>query len=282
MFPLLKLPLYGLSLVCLAYLLYLARSTYLVSGTLLILFLCLAGQRRFAVTAIAGGGALLLVVLSGVSLGLLDGQKLNLDFLQEKVTALLHPLENQGTAASATIDWRLLWWKNVTATWWNDAPLFGLGFGADITSRFFADFMGYYNVSEEHLRTRSPHNVFFTVLGRLGAVGAVLFVTMCGIILKKAITAARLARHHRMEPREILFWCFVLNILFSSFFSVVLEGPTGAIPFWVMLGLNVHALAEKTAVAPASVSEEELRDALEDASGPPRRGTLPFPVPSRI
>ena len=83
-FPLFKLPLYGLSLVCLAYLLYLARSTYLVSATLLIVFLCLAGQRRFAVTAIAGGGALLLMVLSGVSLGLLDGQKLNLDFLQEK------------------------------------------------------------------------------------------------------------------------------------------------------------------------------------------------------
>ena len=58
------------------------------------------------------------------------------------MTALLNPLENQGTSASATIDWRMMWWRNITATWWNDAPLFGLGFGADITTRFFTGLHG--------------------------------------------------------------------------------------------------------------------------------------------
>ncbi len=139
---------------------------------------------------------------------------------------------------------RLVWWRNVVVETATTAPVFGLGFGADLARGFLQE---YYPDSNDDFSARSPHNIFLTVFGRMGFAGALVLLL---IYLTQFRISLRTVRATRTDPsREgaltLQAACWV--VLVSSCFGVVLEGPMGAIPFWIMLGLAHHEATRETA-----------------------------------
>jgi len=133
---------------------------------------------------------------------------------------------------------RLIWWKNVAEETLQTAPALGQGFGADLTHGFLRE---YYATSNEDFTARSPHNIFMTTLGRMGLVG---FTILLGIYFVQARSTARVARAARADPTHaeaMSLQAAVWVVMISACLGVVLEGPMGAIPFWIMLGLAHHA-----------------------------------------
>lgn len=138
---------------------------------------------------------------------------------------------------------RLVWWRNVVVETFTTAPVFGLGFGADLARGFLQE---YYPVSSDDFSARSPHNIFLTAFGRMGFVGASVLLL---VYLAQFRITLRTMRATRADPtREgtlaLQAACWV--VLVSACFGVVLEGPMGAIPFWIMLGLAHHKATRQT------------------------------------
>lgn len=135
---------------------------------------------------------------------------------------------------------RTLWWKSVATEVWQTNPAFGLGFGHDLAGGFLQE----YNplMMSEEFGVRSPHNVFVTFLGRLGGIGLAMWVGVSALIVVRAWRALRRAT----DLAEWAPWAGIVIILVSATFGVVLEGPMGALPFWVLLGLASVAPTENT------------------------------------
>lgn len=123
---------------------------------------------------------------------------------------------------------RLVWWKNVVEDTWSRNPVFGLGFGADLAQGFLQE---YYPDADEEFNTRSPHNIFITVFGRMGLVGLAVWGWF------SVVLAARTWGALRAQTEDGVYWCAACLLFGSACFGVVLEGPMGAVVFWVLLGL---------------------------------------------
>ncbi len=124
---------------------------------------------------------------------------------------------------------RLIWWRDVVEDTMAVNPVFGLGFGSDLATRFLAD---YNLLSDEAFATRSPHSMLVTVFGRMGFVGILAWIAVSASM---AALVWRLLK--RGEPDGMGLACIVLVVWLSSCVGVVLEGPMGAVIFWIALGL---------------------------------------------
>jgi O-antigen ligase len=194
------------------------------------------------VVVVAGfAGALLIFVHS------LVGDK---DFTQTKVYALYEHVASiadlQGSAHYRNIEssdsgdnnrFRLIWWRNVTEETLTSSPVFGLGFGADLARGFVQE---YYPTEGGEFNTRSPHNVFVTLLGRMGLIGVIVFLAFYITQFRVTLRTARAARADPAQQDAITLQAACWVVMVSACFGVVLEGPMGAIPFWIMLGLAHH------------------------------------------
>lgn len=146
---------------------------------------------------------------------------------------------------------RLVWWKNVAEDTLTTSPVLGLGFGADLAHGFLLE---YYPVGEPDFSARSPHNIFMTTLGRMGLLGVAVLLA---VYLHQARVTARVAREARADPARqeaMTLQAAVWVVMVSACLGVVLEGPMGAIPFWIMLGLAHH-----DAQNPAETPESDRR-----------------------
>jgi hypothetical protein len=156
---------------------------------------------------------------------------------------------------------RLVWWGAVTRETLETNPLFGLGFGYDLSARFLAD---YDWLTVEDFAARSPHSIIFTMLGRLGLTGLAAFLA---IAVAMGTGTWRLLRRARTDDAALgaLGWWSVSWVLFvSGCFGVVLEGPMGATVFWTALGL-AHATSAGVLADPAprlDPAEESPREAV--------------------
>lgn len=124
---------------------------------------------------------------------------------------------------------RLVWWRTVALETLATNPVFGLGFGYDLARGFVREYdprMG------EDFSARSPHNVVLTVFGRMGFAG--VFVGLVIVVIMAHATRQSFATPD--SDRRGL-WCMAWIILVSACFGVVLEGPMGAVPFWIAVGL---------------------------------------------
>ena len=70
---------------------------------------------------------------------------------------------------------RIIWWQSVLYETLDTNPAFGLGFGADLASRFLTE---YNLLSDENFSARSPHSMVMTVLGRMGIVGLLAWIAV--------------------------------------------------------------------------------------------------------
>lgn len=132
---------------------------------------------------------------------------------------------------------RLVWWRNVAVETATTSPIFGHGFGADLAAGFVQE---YYPDSTDDFTARSPHNIFLTIFGRMGAAGALVLAAIYWNIFRATLRTAKAARLDSSRLDTLTFQAACWVIMVSSCFGVVLEGPMGAIPFWIMLGLAHH------------------------------------------
>jgi O-Antigen ligase len=137
-----------------------------------------------------------------------------------------------GFAGTAT--WRLVWWAAIWHSVHASAAraLLGFGYGYPIGE------LNPFIAPGEFIQT--PHSDFFYALGFSGWLGVVLFVLL-------QIELGRLLfRSYRMsgQPLGLALWSMMLA---WSSFGELLEGPFGAIPFYLLVGV---------ALAPALFARE--------------------------
>lgn len=148
--------------------------------------------------------------------------------------------------------YRLVWWRSVADETFEKGPWLGLGFGYDLAAGFLRN---YYAGVRFEFGARSPHSIWFTVLGRMGVIGLLAFTVVSFLIFREAYFAARRVAIGRASTDTLADWCCVLVLFGAASFGVVLEGPMGGVLFWSFLGLAVgRKLPEKE----PSVSLEEI------------------------
>lgn len=144
---------------------------------------------------------------------------------------------------------RWVWWRSVAAETLAENPALGLGFGHDLARGFLQE----YNPElSEDFTARSPHSILVTSLGRMGLVGLLVF---CTILVLLAGRTWRVICDPASDARRVALWAALWPIAVSACFGVVLEGPMGAIVFWILLGL-AHAYPATVETDPEPAAEK--------------------------
>jgi O-antigen ligase len=152
---------------------------------------------------------------------------------------------------------RLAWWRAVANETFEENPVFGLGFGADITDRFVRTYE--LDLGDE-FSTRSPHSIIFSIIGRMGLLGLALWIGVIGAMAARTLRLARQVRTDDSALPTLGWWSVSWVILTSACFGVVLEGPMGAIIFWTALGL-ANAADKETPATPTAIESPPINAA---------------------
>jgi hypothetical protein len=142
---------------------------------------------------------------------------------------------------------RLTWWKTVAEDVGAQSPVFGLGFGYDLAARFLVE---YDLIAAEDFTTRSPHSMIMSVFGRMGALGLAAWLAVAvgmGYLTYRCF--------HVGDFDAIGLICIAWVLWFSGCVGVVLEGPMGAVVFWIVLGLANRTLGELPIEEPVPVAD---------------------------
>ncbi len=137
---------------------------------------------------------------------------------------------------------RMVWWQEVVGETVEVSPVFGLGFGYDLSSRFLRE---YYADNIQGFSARSPHSIIVTVFGRMGVVGVTVYLAIILMLANRVWTCAGLQDLETLAP--LLGAAMVFT---SACFGVVLEGPMGAVVFWSLMGLGAGMLGAKSEAEP--------------------------------
>jgi len=139
---------------------------------------------------------------------------------------------------SGTSSWRWDWWMII----WDDtmaiAPFWGQGFGADLTTPFLGEWLGIDPTSAKAQNyARYPHNILFTIIGRLGLIGLFVFL---GLFISIGLLALRFSKRYfssadRLDADVIAYGIVVAGIV-NGLFQATYEVPHSAITHWVCLG----------------------------------------------
>ena len=151
------------------------------------------------------------------------------------LTVLAAPGEVRGTSL-----WRLVWWKQLVKVTLREHPVWGLGYGTDLS---------YYNhylrrLDEGAWPTRSPHNFNMTVFSRMGLLGlalwaAILLLGVGGLLWRAWRNRAGNRVLEPDERAELIFWAAMLAATWvNSSLGVLMEGPVLGIWFWFALGFG--------------------------------------------
>jgi hypothetical protein len=167
-----------------------------------------------------------------------------------------------------TIAWRLVWWSALMGELTSSSlkSTFGLGFGADLTEP-----LGYQPGDPNVPPVRSPHNFLLTVFARMGLVGLAAWIALLAAWADVLLRATREAmQRHQHADADYLLWlmAYPLALIVSAVFGVVLEGPYGAIPCYLLLGLGLAASADTRARQLRASAEASVHTATAAGSRP--------------
>jgi hypothetical protein len=141
----------------------------------------------------------------------------------------------------ATKEWRLRWWKAIVE-YTLHGPYFwtGKGFGMGLAE---ADgFIVGLELGGPILR--SPHNVHFTILARLGIPGIVLWGLLLGVwllMMLRNIVIARMSGETHWANLFIWLACYLGGVIINATFDVAIEGPMMGSWCWALIGLGIGA-----------------------------------------
>lgn len=210
--------------------------------------LALAGRWRFIAVQAIGGVVAAVALLLAAYVSNKPWEQTAVHDMYERAISLADPFGQRTYSGEITSNkgdnnrFRTVWWQAVLDETIENDPWLGLGFGYDLSARFVRE---YYPDAGDEFSTRSPHNVVITIFGRMGLLGLVPFLVVAGVMIQRTIRAAR-----RGPTPETALWCAAWAILTSACFGVVLEGPMGAVVFWITLGIANAAAHESTAPKP--------------------------------
>jgi hypothetical protein len=159
---------------------------------------------------------------------------------------------------SNTRTWRLDWWRSILDyTFFGEYFWKGKGFGLNL-----ADDDGFQVSLPDEAPLRSPHNVFMTVLARMGVPGLLLWLgllSIFGISLVAAYARARSVGAAEWAGVDLWILAYWIAFLVNGSFDVVLEGPQGGIWFWCIMGVGLAALEAQRTMLPRVRGEQAAR-----------------------
>ncbi len=139
--------------------------------------------------------------------------------------ALRFASEEEVRSFAGTAQWRQEWWDGIWAQIHADETrtLLGNGHGFDISDL---------SPNDDTEASRTPHNIFFYVLGYGGWLGIAGYGTFIAALIGMMVVTTR----RTGNPFGLAFFAVCLGIgLFSNFF----ETPFGAIPFYAISGMAI-------------------------------------------
>jgi hypothetical protein len=168
-------------------------------------------------------------------------------------------------AFGGTIQWREDWWHAI----WLSVNEGGTAM------RFFGHGYGYPLASLSNVGSdiRTPHSIFFFALGYGGWCGVAIFFLFQASLLYALYRAYLITG----QPFGIVFWVYQLTV---SHFGPYLESPTGAIPFFIIVGICISPLfedPETRALKQRMVLEQDMPRAPRQAAW-----TQPAFAPTRV
>jgi hypothetical protein len=189
---------------------------------------------------IAGVGGTLVLVLLALNLTVELGRR---DLSVNQIAANLGTVVGIEPPESMrhlehTRDWRLRWWtKIVDYTVHGSYFWTGKGYGVNLA----VDDGITINKSN-----RSPHNAHLNFLARSGVPGLLLWALVqatFGLVMIRAYFHARRLNRERWARVNLWILAYWVAFLMNASVDVFLEGPTGGIWFWTVLGVGI-AVAE--------------------------------------
>jgi O-antigen ligase len=137
---------------------------------------------------------------------------------------------------SGTVDGRKQLWTLVLDKQVSERRvLTGAGFGPNLAAE-----VNVYDDGEDSLR--NPHNTHLSVLARMGAVGALLWVAFWVGWFWRVTSASRRLRHtSRHADGQLGGVCLSVatTVLVASVFDPQLEGPQVAVLLWSLVGMGL-------------------------------------------
>lgn len=153
-----------------------------------------------------------------------QGRSLSIEQLKRNAVSIFS-VEDDGSSLSDNKAWRLVWWARIVEyTFFGDYFLLGRGLGMSLAATDDID----YDPSEGNLR--SPHSFHMTILARFGV--PIFFLWICWIYLH-----LREIRKKDISAEMLMMLLIGCAFLINASFDVFLEGPMGAMPFWIFTGL---------------------------------------------
>lgn len=123
--------------------------------------------------------------------------------------------------------WRLLWWGQIIDYTFN-GPYFIAGKGLGINLAEDDQIL----TTDLEGELRSPHNFSLSILARYG-------VFIFCIWLYWIYQQLKIIKTPTLSKLQLVLICVQIAFLFNANFDVFLEGPMGAFPFWVFVGIDL-------------------------------------------
>ena len=151
--------------------------------------------------------------------------------LRTNIDSIIHPSKGPSYLVGHA-NYRLLFWRKlVTATTNNfDRLLFGFGFGENLQTKFE---MG----KEKATPNKHPHNFTINIFARMGIFGLFTWVYLNLFYVTRLLFAYKRSSGIKRKTALWLLTIWVAAIT-NSMFDVYLEGPMGAVPFWIFMGFG--------------------------------------------
>ena len=154
-----------------------------------------------------------------------QGRTVGVDQVANNFTSIFSTSEQGGLNDNKI--WRILWWGQIIDYTFN-GPYFITGKGLGINLAEDDQIL----TTELEGELRSPHNFNLSILARYGVF--VFFLWLYWIYVQ----LSRLSNKN-LSNLQLVLICLQIVFLFNASFDVFLEGPMGAFPFWLFVGIDL-------------------------------------------
>ena len=154
-----------------------------------------------------------------------QGRKVGVEQVASNFTSVFSESEEGGLNDNKV--WRLLWWTQIVDYTFN-GPYFLAGKGLGMSLASDDDIV----TTDLDAELRSPHNFHLTILARYGVPIFIMWIFWLVLQFKRLKLPS-------LSKMQLVFISIQAAFLFNATFDVFLEGPMGAFPFWVFVGIDL-------------------------------------------